>query len=104
MKRAKNIGLPRLKIYTDSKFIVKIQWINEKKHEWKTSEGGLLHNRDLLKAVDGIRNEVDVDFQQIYHHRNIMVTLYPVKKLENIILNDTIDQLSMDKNYDLCYN
>lgn len=74
LKQARDKGLNRLLIRTDSKLLISSMdnWINKwKKNGWKTADGKVVRNRDLLEAIDGMRDDVKFHFEHVNGHVGI---------------------------------
>lgn len=81
----------KIKIYTDSEYSIKSLtiWIKKWKNSgWKTSNGTLVKNTDIIKKIDNLINKFNgiIEFQHVYSHT--------LKKDNLTIWNNEADKLA----------
>ncbi|XP_071837386.1 ribonuclease H1-like isoform X2 [Apostichopus japonicus] len=71
---AKQQGIPKLKLYTDSKYTIKCatDWVKRwKRNGWKTANGTEVLNKEDVVRLDGLCGRVDVQWIHVPGHSNI---------------------------------
>ncbi|CAD5217358.1 unnamed protein product [Bursaphelenchus xylophilus] len=74
IKTAKERGLRKLNLNTDSNLLVRsmTEWMPKwRKNGWKTGTGGAVKNKDLLLKINELCSQVDVRFQHVDGHAGI---------------------------------
>ncbi|XP_074105676.1 ribonuclease H1 [Cotesia typhae] len=73
-KVAKDNGLNKIRINTDSKFLINCQtkWMNKwKATGWVTSKKEPVSNREELQKMDRVLSELDVEFNHVRGHKGV---------------------------------
>ena len=80
-----------IELTTDSEYLRKgiTEWIHKwKKNQWKTTNKGLVKNRDLWQTLDALVQQHKITWHWIKGHSN-----HPENDLADALANQTIDDL-----------